>query len=231
MTSMIRSEGTDGVATRDRILREASRLFAVRGYYGGSTRNIAAAVGIRQPSLFHHFANKQAIFQELLTYSLDDSAVAAEYLARADGSAPARLYRFLVEDFRYLMDSPYDLRSIFNSDVLLDVDFKPWRDTAEKLHVAVTDMIQQGIDSDDFIDIEVSFARQAVSGLMLETIRERSLGEQLPTERPTRTAEFVLRALLIDASQLAKVAVDAFNIQGVPAYRDSAASEIDSDHR
>ena len=57
-------------ATRERILREASHLFAVRGYYGSSTRDIAAAVGIRQPSLFHHFETKQAIFEELLKYSL-----------------------------------------------------------------------------------------------------------------------------------------------------------------
>ena len=230
MTSTIKPEGTEGIATRERILREASRIFAVRGYYGGSTRDIATAVGIRQPSLFHHFANKQAIFQELLTYSLDDSAVAAEYLARADGSAPARLYRFLVEDFRYLMDSPYDLRSIFNSDVLLDEDFEPWRATAEKLHVSVSNMIQQGISSGDFMDIEVSFARQAISGLMLETIRERSLGERLPTERPTRTAAFVLRALLVDASQLADVALEALSIQHVPSYRDSTASETVSNH-
>lgn len=228
MTSTIMPEGTERVATRERILREASRLFAVRGYYGGSTRDIATAVGIRQPSLFHHFENKQAIFVELLTYSLDDSAVAAQYLARTAGSAPARLYRFLFEDFRYLMDSPYDLRSIFNSDVLEDAEFEPWRDTADKLHVAVSDMIQQGIDSGDFIDVDVSFARQAISGLMLETIRERSLGERLPTERPTRTAEFVLRALLVDSGQLAKVAAEAFTIQGVPAYRDSTASEVDS---
>jgi AcrR family transcriptional regulator len=50
------------IATRERILREASRLFATRGYYGSSTRDIAAAVGIQQPSLFHHFPHKQAIF-------------------------------------------------------------------------------------------------------------------------------------------------------------------------
>ncbi|MEA3510870.1 MAG: TetR/AcrR family transcriptional regulator, partial [Actinomycetota bacterium] len=190
------------VTTRERILREASHLFAARGYYGSSTRDIATAVGIRQPSLFHHFANKQAIFEELLSYSLDDSALVADYLVGASGSPAARLYRFLVEDFRYLMESPYDLRSIFNSGVLEDEEFEPWGQTALRLHVAVADIIRQGIEAGDFIDIEVSFARQAVSGLMLETIRERSLGEELPSQRPTRTADFMLRALLIDPNRI-----------------------------
>jgi AcrR family transcriptional regulator len=209
------------ITTRERILREASRLFAVRGYYGTSTRDIATAVGIRQPSLFHHFPNKEAIFQELLSYSLDDSAVVAEHLAGASGSPAARLYRFLVEDFRYLMESPYDLRGIFNSDVLMDEEFKPWGQTALRLHVAVADLIRQGIESGEFIEIEVSFARQAVSGLMLETIRGRSLGEKLPAHLPTRTATFVVRALLVDPSRLEEVAVEALAIEGLPAYRDT----------
>lgn len=209
------------ITTRERILREASHLFAARGYYGSSTRDIATAVGVRQPSLFHHFPNKQAIFQELLSYSLDDSAEVAEFLARAEGSAAARLYRFLVEDFRYLMDSPYDLRSIFNGDVLLDDEFEPWERTAGKLHVGVVDIIRQGIEADEFIEIDVGFARQAISGLMLETIRERSLGEELPVQRPTRTADFILRALLVDPGRIEEIAAEAFALEGLPTYRDA----------
>ena len=98
MTATTTSPDETTVATRERILREASHLFAARGYYGSSTRDIATAVGIRQPSLFHHFAHKQAIFQELLSYSLDDSAT-------APGGHAARLYRFPIEGFRYLTES------------------------------------------------------------------------------------------------------------------------------
>jgi len=42
---------TDG-GTRQQILLHAARLFGQRGYYGTTTRDIADAVGIRQPSLF-----------------------------------------------------------------------------------------------------------------------------------------------------------------------------------
>ncbi len=222
MTATATSQAEETITTRERILREASRLFAARGYYGSSTRDIATAVGIQQPSLFHHFAHKQAIFQELLSYSLDDSTSVAEYLAGAAGSPAARLYRFLVEDFRYLMESPYDLRSIFNSGVLEDEEFEPWGQTAVRLHVAVADIIRQGIEAGEFIDIDVDFARQAVSGLMLETIRERSLGEELPAQRPTRTADFMLRSLLADSKMLKKVSAEACAIEGLPSYGDAA---------
>jgi len=224
VTAPTTPQAEETITTRERILREASTLFAARGYYGSSTRDIAAAVGIQQPSLFHHFPHKQAIFQELLSYSLDDSAAVAEYLAGVSGSPAARLYRFLVEDFRYLMESPYDLRSIFNSGVLEGEEFEPWGRTARRLHVAVAEIIRQGIEVGDFIEIDVNFARQAVSGLMLETIRERSLGEELPAQRPTRTADFMLRALLTDPDRIGEVATEACAIEGLPLYRDTTTA-------
>lgn len=219
------TSGTEATTTRERILREASRLFAARGYYGSSTRDIAAAVGIQQPSLFHHFPSKQAIVEELLSYSLEDSVVVAEYLAHAEGSAAARLYRFLVEDFRYLTESPYDLRSIFLSgDLLSDEEFRAWADADERLHRAIAELIRQGIASGDFIDIDVEFALHAVLGLMIETIRERSLDAELPAQRPTRVADFTLRALLVDQTKIGDVSAEACVIKGLPSYRDAGAN-------
>jgi hypothetical protein len=144
----------------------------------------------------------------------------AEFLIASTGSPAARLYRFLVEDFRYLMNSQYDLRSIFNSDVLPEKEFEPWGQTALGLHVAVADIIRQGIEVGEFIEIEVGLVRRMISGLMMETIRERLLGEELPMQRPKRTAGFMLRALLIDPRRIKGIAVEASAIEGLPTYRD-----------
>jgi AcrR family transcriptional regulator len=45
----------------EEILRCATALFAADGYQGVGMRAIAAAVGIRTPSLYHHFASKEEI--------------------------------------------------------------------------------------------------------------------------------------------------------------------------
>lgn len=52
--------------TKEKILWEALCLFSERGYSAVSVRDIAAAVGIRESSLYNHFPNKRAIFDSIV---------------------------------------------------------------------------------------------------------------------------------------------------------------------
>ena len=48
--------------TRDRIIDAAQAIFARDGFVGAKMKEIADRVGIRRPSLFYHFKNKEALF-------------------------------------------------------------------------------------------------------------------------------------------------------------------------
>ena len=48
--------------TKQKILDKALELFSARGYDCVSVGQIAAAVGIKAPSLYNHFPSKQAVF-------------------------------------------------------------------------------------------------------------------------------------------------------------------------
>jgi AcrR family transcriptional regulator len=53
--------------TKQRILQAAQRLFAIRGYDGTTTRDLASAAGVAEGTIFRHFDNKKAILIEVAT--------------------------------------------------------------------------------------------------------------------------------------------------------------------
>ncbi len=52
--------------TKREIIEKALELFAERGYDAVSVGEIAAAVGIKAPSLYNHYKSKQAIFEAIV---------------------------------------------------------------------------------------------------------------------------------------------------------------------
>lgn len=52
--------------TRERILLEAERLFAERGYDGTSIRNVASACGCQLQAIGYHFGQKEQLFDTVI---------------------------------------------------------------------------------------------------------------------------------------------------------------------
>ena len=59
-------------STAEKILDAAEDLFAQKGYSATSLGDVADKVGIRSPSLYNHFKNKEALYQSVLNRLLDD---------------------------------------------------------------------------------------------------------------------------------------------------------------
>jgi AcrR family transcriptional regulator len=70
-------------ATRAKLLAVARALFAHRGYAGVSTEQIVRAAGVTRGALYHHFADKRALFEAV------HEAIEAEIVARIAAAAEA----------------------------------------------------------------------------------------------------------------------------------------------
>lgn len=197
-------------STRHRVLREASVLFASKGYGATSTREIADAVGVRQPSLFHHFASKADIMRELLSHGLERPTQVAERLAAERGPAADRLYEYVLFDTVHILTSPFDLGGLDSDAVMERPEFAEWAAVRDRLRAARRRMIAEGIASGEFEDVGVEFAAHALTGVLLGVIRAYS-GQRVedPGELGNRIARFALRALLANpaATKLPRVLV------------------------
>lgn len=89
---MARPVQVDGRQTRQAILDAALALFAEKGYFGTSLREIAAAVGVRESALYNYFASKDALFIALLDMTRQS---AEEQLASLAAEPIADLRSFL----------------------------------------------------------------------------------------------------------------------------------------
>ena len=58
--------GRSSPAAQGEILDAALRVFAEKGYDGGSMREIATRVGVSEPALYRHFPGKEALFLALI---------------------------------------------------------------------------------------------------------------------------------------------------------------------
>ncbi len=198
-----RTFDTSAWPTRERILLHASKLFASLGYHGTSTRDIARAVGIRQPTVYSHFASKQAIAAELLHRDLSLGIAALEQLAVDGGGSAVELYRYLVWEVSYVRSTPFDLRALYLGDILEWPEFAEGRRLDQTYTALLSSIIERGMVARVFADGDVTFARQVVEAIEMETIR--GAGRQRRSrilDEPDLVASFVLRALLRQPGRL-----------------------------
>jgi len=178
-------------ATRDRILLEASRLFATHGFRGASTRQIAEQVGIRQPSLFKHFASKRAMLAELAVYDMDVPARHAEVAASTGGSAVDRFAGYVAWDLEWYRTMPFDLRGM-TEDLVRSEGLTTAQAALARWHAAVTHMLNQGVESGDFAETAVPFVPSALETLSWHMVNNRGATESTVDQ----AVEFLLAAAL-----------------------------------
>ncbi|WP_051187290.1 TetR/AcrR family transcriptional regulator [Nocardia tenerifensis] len=102
-----------GQTPRAEILDAAGELFTTNGYANTSTRVVADAVGIRQASLYHHFAAKDDILDALLAETIAAPLELAERLGKVSAPVPTRLYALARFDVRQLCAARWNLGALY----------------------------------------------------------------------------------------------------------------------
>ena len=93
-------------STRDLIIDEAITCFAERGYDGTSLNDIAAGVGIRRPSLLHHFPSKETLYGSVFEQILSDWLERVGQAVEMDGTGWEKVELVLRAGFALFEDNP-----------------------------------------------------------------------------------------------------------------------------
>ena len=89
-------------SARDRVLAEATALFAQKGYAATSIREIVTQAGVTKPVLYYYFKNKEALFQAII----EEAAERLDHLLQepdaTEGSIWARINGLCNRFYDYL---------------------------------------------------------------------------------------------------------------------------------
>ena len=145
--------------TRERILIEASKLFSEAGYMGTSTRDIADAVGIKQPGLYSHFGSKAEVFAALAQASLDPMLELVAQEKKLKNSSPVELARLLRGIAYSIAYSSYNSEWMFGP-VPLDPEFFPLWQNYLALTNRLEAIVAKGKKSGAFRNISPSIGQE-----------------------------------------------------------------------
>ena len=174
-------------ATRDRILLEASQLFATHGFRGASTRQIAERVGVRQPSLFKHFPSKRAMLAELTLYDMLVPAHHAEAAAATRGSAIDRFAGYVAWNLEWYRTMPFDLRCV-TEQVVRSERLVGARRAVNRWNEAIGQILRQGVASGEFSASAVPFVPRVLETMSWHMVHTKGASE--------RTVDDAVRFLL-----------------------------------
>lgn len=134
-------------ATRAALVAAARRLFVTKGYAETGTPEIVAAAGVTRGALYHHFADKQALFRAVVEQESEIVAREIEQATPASlspqealiqgGEAFLRAMSAAGGTRLLLLDGP----AVLGRDEMDEIDNA---NTARTLHEGITAAMQQG---------------------------------------------------------------------------------------
>ncbi len=96
------------------MLQVAQTLFAERGYRGASLRDISGRIGIKAPSLLHHFSSKDELYLAVLDRIFTRLEEAARSILASRESSRERILRAVGGSIEFIASCPDSGRVVWN---------------------------------------------------------------------------------------------------------------------
>src|ERR1700751_1897294 len=128
-------------AARDALISAARTLWGRRGYAEVGTPEIATAAGVTRGAMYHQFADKAALFREVVeVVEQDVMARMVTFVASSGGTTPADAIRAAVDAWLDVSTDP-EVRQLILLDAPSVLGWAAFRDVAQRYSLGMTEQM------------------------------------------------------------------------------------------
>jgi len=136
-----RTQEERSAATRDALISAARTLWGLRGYAEVGTPEIATAAGVTRGAMYHQFADKAALFGEVVeAVEQDVMARMATLVAESGATTPADAIRAAVDAWLDVSGDP-EVRQLILLDAPSVLGWAAFRDVAQRYSLGMTEQL------------------------------------------------------------------------------------------
>ena len=185
-------------STRDRILKEALRLFSSKGYDGTSVREICECSGLTKPTLYYFFGSKEGLHRALVEGALESYRDELSQILAIPSTTEERLRSVARGYFRVAREQRELLRFMFalahgQPSAGPTVDWPRYHDD---MVAQITQAFEEGVTRGDLVPGSPELRVLIFMGALGETLMNYViLGRPEPTpERADALTETILQS-------------------------------------
>jgi AcrR family transcriptional regulator len=136
-----RTQEERSAATRDALISAARKLWGLRGYAEVGTPEIATAAGVTRGAMYHQFADKAALFSEVVeAVEQDVMSRMATVVAGSGATTPADAIRAAVDAWLEVSGDP-EVRQLILLDAPSVLGWAAFRDVAQRYSLGMTEQL------------------------------------------------------------------------------------------
>jgi AcrR family transcriptional regulator len=136
-----RTQEERSAATRDALISAARRLWGLRGYAEVGTPEIAEVAGVTRGAMYHQFADKAALFRDVVeAVEKDVMARMATLVASSGATTPADAIRAAVDAWLEVSGDP-EVRQLVLLDAPAVLGWAAFRDVAQRYSLGMTEQL------------------------------------------------------------------------------------------
>lgn len=151
---------------REAVLLAAVRTFNARGFHAASLDEVAAALQISKPTIYHYLGNKEQVLLECVSRGLDQLRAAADAALQENGNGLDRLRNFL-ERFAEINMADFGRCVIRTGEEMLSADgAQRFRAFKREIDQSLRSLIEAGIADGSIAPVDVKITAFTLAGAL-----------------------------------------------------------------